>query len=190
MSQPLSQQSTQAIIGIAFGIVMFFLAIITFWQGHKYKRRCGEANFAASENCGPTLPVRIVTIEDTDTTATHHRPTRVESVILCRYVKARNLHELTQTARITFTMSDDGARPFQAIEFNLGNVLQQRRPAFESPNNTAHARSNVLHQPQLLPYSSSAGQILNVRRFVDPAFTTAANPDAGDIACQNTMLGP
>ena len=191
MSQPLSRQSTQAIIGIAFGIVMFLLATITFWQGHKYKRRCGEANFTASENCAPTLPVRIVTIEDADITASHHRPTRGESVILCRYLKARNLYELTQTARITFTMSDDGARPFQAIEFNSGNVLQQRRPPFESPNNTAHARSNVLHQPQSLPYSSNpAFQILNVRRSVDPAFTTTANPDAGDIACQNTMLGP
>ena len=192
MSQPLSRQSTQAIIGITFGIVMFLLAIITSWQGYKHKRRCGEANYAAWKNCVATLPVGTVAIEDADITASRHRPTRGNSVILCGYLNACDLHKLTQIARITFfTMSDDGARPFQAIEFNLGKVLQTPHPSFESPNITAHALSNVLHQPQSLPGSSNrAGQNLNVRRSVDPTFTTTANQDAGDIGCQNTMLGP
>lgn len=88
-------------------------------------------------------------------------------------------------------MSDDGARPLQAIEFNLGNVLQQPRPSFESPNVTAHALSDILHQPRSVSRPSNpAGQSLNVRRSVDPPSTTIANQDAGDIACQNTMWGP
>ena len=83
MSQPLSRQSTQAIIGIAFGIAMFLLAIITFWQGCKHKRRCGDANFAASKNCEAPLPVGIVTIENADITASRRQPTRGSSVFLC-----------------------------------------------------------------------------------------------------------
>ena len=83
MPQPLSRQSTQAIIGIVFGIAMFLLAVITFWQGCKHKRRRCDANFAASKSCAATLPVGIVTIEDTDITASRHRPTRGNSVILC-----------------------------------------------------------------------------------------------------------
>ena len=88
MSQPLSQQSTQAIIGITFGIVMFFLAIITFWQGYKYKCRRGEANFAPSKDCAATLPVGIVIIEDADITASRHRPTRGNNVMFCKYINA------------------------------------------------------------------------------------------------------
>lgn len=73
MSQPLSQQSTQAIIRITIGIVMFLLAIITFWQSYKLECRRGEANFSPSKDCTATLPADI---EDTDITASHHRPTR------------------------------------------------------------------------------------------------------------------
>ena len=170
---------------------MFFLAIITFWQGHKHKRRCGEANFTALRNYTATLPIHIVTIEDADITASRNRPIRGASVISCRYLKARGLYKLTQIARIIFTMSDDGARPLQAIEFNLGNVLQQHHPSLEPSNTTAHTLSNVLHQPHLTPRSSNlAGQNLGTRSSVHPTFTTTENQDAGDIAYQNTMLGP
>ena len=192
MSQQLSRQSTQAIIGIAFGIVMFLLAIVTSWQGYKHKRRCGEANFAAWKTCVATLPVGIVAIEDADITASRHRPTQGNSVILCEYLNTCDLHKLTQIARITFfTMSDDGERPLQAIEFKLGNVLQPPSPSFESPNITAHELSNILHQPQLLRGSSNqVGQNLYIRRSVDPTSTTTANQDGGDIGCQTAMLGP
>ena len=60
MSQPLSQQSTQAIIRITFGIVMFLLVMITLWQGYKLECRRGEANFSPSKDCTATLPVGIV----------------------------------------------------------------------------------------------------------------------------------
>lgn len=134
----------------------------------------------------------MVTIENAEVTASRHQSIRGDDVVLCKYISAWDLYKLTQLARITFFLrSNDGARPLPAIEFNLGNVLQQSHPSFESPNITAHIRSNVLHQPQLLSYSSNpAIQTLNVRRSVDPTFTTTANEDDGDVACQNTMPGP
>ena len=91
MSQPLSQQSTQAIIGIVFGIVMFILTIITLWQGYRQKCRSAGAIFTTGQPYAITTDVNVTTIED----GTHHRPTRCHRVILRRPLDTWVLHKLT-----------------------------------------------------------------------------------------------
>ena len=91
MSQSLSQQSTQAIIGIVFGIVMFILAIITLWQGYRQKCRTAGAVLTTRQPYAITSDVNVTTLED----GTYHRPTRGHRIILCRPLDAWVLHKLT-----------------------------------------------------------------------------------------------
>ena len=74
---------------------MFLLAITTFLQGYKLRCRRGEANFSPSKDCTATLPMSIVTIEDTDITASRHQSTQGDNIILCKYINAWDLYKLT-----------------------------------------------------------------------------------------------
>ena len=84
MPQSLSQESTQAIIGIVFGIVMFFLAMITLWQGYRHKCRSAGAMSTIGQPSAVSPDVNEATIED----GTYRRSTRGHSVILCRSLSA------------------------------------------------------------------------------------------------------
>ena len=91
MSQSLSQQSTQAIIGIVFGIVMFILTMITLWQGYKQKCRSTRATPTRGQPYAITSDVNLNTLEE----GTYHRPPRGHRAILCRPLNAWVLHKLT-----------------------------------------------------------------------------------------------
>ena len=80
MSQSLSQQSTQAIIGIVFGIVMFILTIVTLWQGYRQKCRSTGAVITPGEPYAVTSDINLTAVEE----GTYHRPTRSNRVILCK----------------------------------------------------------------------------------------------------------
>ena len=91
MSQSLSQQSTQAIIGIVFGIVMFVLTLITLWQGYRQKRRSTGAMLTPGQPYAITSDANVAELED----GTYHRPSRGHRVVLCRPLNAWGLHKLT-----------------------------------------------------------------------------------------------
>ena len=91
MSQSLSQQSTQAIIGIVFGIVMFILTMITLWQGYRQRCRSAGAILTTGPPYAITSDVNVTTLEH----GNYHRPTRGHRVILCRPLDAWVLHKLT-----------------------------------------------------------------------------------------------
>ena len=90
MSQSLSQESTQAIIAIVFGIVMFILAMITLWQGYRQKRRSAGA-ITTGQPSAVTSHVNEATVED----RIYRRSTRGHSVVLCRSLSASAFHKLT-----------------------------------------------------------------------------------------------
>lgn len=91
MSQSLSQQSTQAIIGIVFGIVMFILTMITLWQGYRQRYRSARALLTTRQPSAVTSDANLPTLEE----GTYHHPTRGHRVILCRSLNAWVLHKLT-----------------------------------------------------------------------------------------------
>ena len=91
MSQSISQQSTQAIIGIVFGIVMCVLAVITLLQGYRHKCRSAAAISTAGQPSAVTSDVNIATVED----GTNHRPIQGHQVVLRRSMSAWVLHKLT-----------------------------------------------------------------------------------------------
>lgn len=91
MSQSLSLQSTQAIIGIVFGIVMCILAVIALLQGYRHKCRSAVANSTAGQPSQLSSDVNIATVED----GTYDRPIRGHRVILRRFLSAWVLHKLT-----------------------------------------------------------------------------------------------
>ena len=78
MSQSLSQQSTQAIIGIVFGIVMCILAVLALLQGYRHKYRRAAAIPTAGQPSAVTSEANIATVED----GTYHRPIQGHRVIL------------------------------------------------------------------------------------------------------------
>lgn len=80
MSQSLSQQSTQAIIGIVFGIVMFILTMIALWQGYRRKCRSAGAILTIGQPSVMTSDVNMTTLEG----GTYYGPTRGHRVIFCR----------------------------------------------------------------------------------------------------------
>ena len=91
MSQSISQQSTQAIIGIVFGIVMCILAVITLLQGYRHKCRRAVAIPTNEQPSTVLSDTNIATVED----GTYHRPIRGYRVILRRSLCAWVLHKLT-----------------------------------------------------------------------------------------------
>ncbi len=91
MSQSLSQESTQAIIGIVFGIVMFILAMITLWQGYRHRCRSAGVISTTGQPSAVTSEVNVTTLED----GTYHCPTRGHRVILGRPLNALVLQKLT-----------------------------------------------------------------------------------------------
>ena len=91
MPQSLSQQSTQAIMGIVFGIVMFILTMITLWQGYRQKCRRTGAILTTGQPYAITSDINVTTLED----EIYQRPTRGHRVISCGPLNAWNLHKLT-----------------------------------------------------------------------------------------------
>ena len=84
MSRSISQQSTQAIIGIVFGIVMCILAVITLLQGYRHKCRRAVAVSTNGQPSAVTSNVNFATVED----GTYHRSIRGYRVILRRSLSA------------------------------------------------------------------------------------------------------
>ena len=84
MSQSLSQQSTQAIVGIVFGIVMFILTMITLWQGYRQRYRSARAHLTTRQPFSVTSDANLTTLEE----GTCQRPTRGHRVILCGSLNA------------------------------------------------------------------------------------------------------
>ena len=78
MSQSLSQQSTQAIIRIVFGIVMCILAVLALRQGYRHKCRSAAAISTAGQPSAVTSEANMATVED----GTYHRPSQGHRLIL------------------------------------------------------------------------------------------------------------
>ena len=91
MSRSLSQQSTQAIVGIVFGIVMCILAVIALLQGYRHKYRRAVAISTTGQPSADTSDLNIATIEN----GTYYRPIRGRRVIIRRSMSAWVLHKLT-----------------------------------------------------------------------------------------------
>ncbi|KAK0507755.1 hypothetical protein JMJ35_009644 [Cladonia borealis] len=143
MSQSLSQQSTQAIIGIAFGIVMFVLTLITLWQGYRQKCRSTGAMLTPGQPYAITSDANVAELED----GTYHRPTRGHRAIL---------------SLITFFhISNNGARPLPTIEFNLSTPFHQLESSPESSNSTRQLLStySTIVAPSITTPNSDAGDI-------------------------------
>ena len=98
MAQPMSQQSTQAIVAIVFGIVMFFLTVMTLCQGYRDKCRHMKAIFASGKAGASDSYLDEANIEDGISTAVQHRPNQSNSVIICQCLIACGLSKLTNSS--------------------------------------------------------------------------------------------
>ena len=48
---PFSQTSTEVVISIVFGVIMFLLAMLTLWQSHKHQCQSGAGTSAIDVSC-------------------------------------------------------------------------------------------------------------------------------------------
>ena len=123
MSQSLSQQSTQAIIGIVFGIVMFILTIVTLWQGYRQKCRSSGAVLTPGEPYAVTSDINLTALEE----GTYHRPTRGNRVTFCKLLNAWVLQELiADSPSHLLPHTKQWSKPFPNNRKRLEHILQPK----------------------------------------------------------------
>ena len=149
MSQPLSQQSTQAIIGIVFGIVMFILTLIALSQGYMRKCRNTGAVVTPGQPCAITSDMNVTTLED----GTYHHPAQGHRVISCRPLNAWVLQKLTAISpSYLLPHTKQWSKTFPNNRKRLKHILPPTSlvtrvldPCWPNPERLFHHRSHPHH---------------------------------------------